>query len=428
MASLVHYRGVVSVSLESSTSEPSAEPPHSGDSPPNDVLQASLYAALQAQLPELVAQWFMQCRMLISPDVLKTEGGDGRAEDAGIVSHAVRVLLAGLAVADEEPGASIVVGFGFGTEAFERGASLHHTEKAFHLLVAIVMDAMETTAARSDTPSGDVTDGIRLAHQLQRRAALLSLAATRGYMQAHGKALREQFRHLRHDLRNPLGTIKSVLALMDDESVPSEARANPNFRTMAKRNARSLEEIIADRLSDEAAPFSPTTEREIALYTVADAVHRTLRREAVRRGVTILVGASQLRGRFDAAGLELVLHGILVAALQESRAGEHLHLDFEDVAGNKAAVRLSCESGLAPIANRDTLERLATLAHQLGASATFSDHVLITVPMRRSVAEGGFTIERERPVLHDSVELGNGEPPHDLRSPRDGDHGQASVL
>jgi signal transduction histidine kinase len=385
-------------------------------------MQASVYAALRVQRPELISKWSTQWRAVI-------DSRDGRIDDTGVASDAVTVLLDGLAGADadEEPGAPIIIGLRFGAEAFEQGASLYHTRKALDLLVTMVMYAMETAAARSDTPVGRVTDGIRLARQLQRRAALLSLAATRGYTQAYGRALRDEFRHLRHDLRNPLGTIKSVLALMDDESVPLEARANPSFRAMAKRNARALEEMIAHRLSDDAAPLSPVAKREISLYTITEAVSRDLRAEAERRGVAVLVHASELLGYFDSAGIELLLQGTLLAALQESRRGEQLHLDIEDAVG-RATVRLSCTSGLAPIANRDTLERLTTLASRIGASATFSDRVLISVPMRSGVPEANLTMDGERPVIHDSVELGTREAPHDLRSPREGDHGQASVL
>ena len=310
MASLVHWRAFVSVSLGSSTSQPSAEPARPDEAGSDIGLQASVYAALRVQLPELVAEWSIQWRAVL-------DGRDGRVEDAGVALDAATVLLDGLTAADEEPGAPITVGLRLGAEAFAQGASLYHTRKALDLLVTMVMYAMETAAASSDTPVGSVTDGIRLAHQIQRRAALLSLAATRGYTQAHGRALREDFRHLRHDLRNPLGTIKSVLALMDDESVPLEARANPNFRAMAKRNVRALEEMIAHRLSDDALPFSPVAKREISLYTIAEDVSQDLRREAERRRVTVLVDASELRGYFASAGLELLLHGTLLAALQE---------------------------------------------------------------------------------------------------------------
>jgi len=273
MASLVHWRTVVTVSLESSASEPFKELPRSDDAVPDDDLRARVHAALRAELPELVAKW----QAVLLPDVLGNDGRDEQIQSSGLASDVVMTLLAGLAASDEEPGTSITIGLRFGMEAFRHGASLHHTGKAFDLLVANVMHAMEMVAARSDTPSGSVTDGISLARQLQRRAALLSLAMTRGYTQAYGRTLRDRFRQLRHDLRNPLGTIKSVLALMDDETVPSEARANPNFRVMAKRNASSLEDMIADRLSDDAAPLSTIAEREISLSTIAHAVRQYLR-------------------------------------------------------------------------------------------------------------------------------------------------------
>jgi signal transduction histidine kinase len=418
----------VTGSIESSAHRPSEEPHRSDEAASDGGLLATLSAALHAQLPDLTARWSMQSRMVVLLDTRGFDGHDRPVQDSKVATDVVKALLDGLAAGDKELEAAITAGLRFGMEAFEQGVSLHHTGKAFDLLVAMTMYAMETEAARSDTLSGSVTDGIRLTRQLQRRAALISVALTRGYTQAYGKALRDQFRHLRHDLRNPLGTIKSILALMDDESVSLEARANPNFRIMAKRNARSLEEMIADRLSDDAAPLSTIVEREISLCTLANSVRRELRTEAEHRGVTVMIEASELRGRFDAAGLELLLRSTLHAALQESRTGEQIRLEFDDALGRKAAVRLSRGSGSAPIANRDTLEQLTALAERVGASATFSDRVLLSVPMRGSTPQPSIPAERERATMHDSIELGSGETPHDLRGAREGDHGQASVL
>jgi len=131
-----------------------------------------LHAALSTQLPELAAKWVLQWQTAISRDAL---GIGGRDEQ--VASDVVTVLLAGLAVGDEEPGASISVGLRFGAQAFEQGVSLYHTEWGVDLLAAMVMSAMETATAGTVTQSGGVTDGIRLAHRLQRRVALLSRAA-----------------------------------------------------------------------------------------------------------------------------------------------------------------------------------------------------------------------------------------------------------
>src|SRR5258705_3029085 len=145
----------------------------------------------------------------------------------------------------------------------------------------MMLYAIETSLTeRSDA---NAAAGIRLSRRLQRATSLLSLAATKGYTQAMGDVMRDRFRHLRHDLRNPLGTIKSVLAMMDDETMPAEARAHPRFRAMAKRNARSLGELIADRLRDEEALVPALVQQMASLRTIACGVRRDLRAEAEAR-------------------------------------------------------------------------------------------------------------------------------------------------
>jgi signal transduction histidine kinase len=290
----------------------------------------------------------------------------------------------------------------------------------------MVMHAMQQTAADDPPSGGSVADGVWLAQRLQDRGGLLSLAVIRGYAQAQGDTLRDRFRHLRHDLRNPLGTIKSVLALMDDESVPAEARANANFRAMAKRNARSLEEMIANRLGDTSVPIPTMVERDVSVQSVAEAVRRGLGSEAERRGVTVLVDATELRGRFDVPGLELLLQVVLEAALQESRAGEQLHLTFDDNGEGRVAICLSHRSGHVPIERRNTLDRLTSLARRIGASLTFADPIVISLPMYGGDRETQLATKDSMPG--DGSRSAVAETSHNLRSSREDDHGQANVL
>jgi signal transduction histidine kinase len=418
----------VTVSADFPGSQPAGEPRRSDEARSNQALEAALHSALCAQVTELAARWTSQSRTILLLDSIGVEGNDGPVRDSEVARSFVDALLAAFAAGDEESDAAITAGLQFGAEAFARGASLHHTAKAVDLLVTMTMYAMERAVSHEDMPHGRVADGLWLARRLQRRGALLSLAATRGYTQAYGEAYRDQFRHLRHDLRNPLGTIKSVLALMDDESVPAEARANPNFRAMAKRNARSLEEMIADRLSDAAVPLSVMAGHDVSVRTIACTVRRDLRSEAEYRGVAIIVEPSSLRGRFDAPGLELLLRGTIQAALYESAHGEQLRLEFEGATEDRATVVLSAGSGRAPIEKREALDRLRILAERIGASITFSDRIRLSVSMPRAERPAGVSSERERSVPQDSGELGDGKTVHDLRGPREGEHGQPSAL
>jgi signal transduction histidine kinase len=381
---------------------------------------------LSLEIPDLAAHWIAESRETLLSTAPRSDSDHGLLPfDASVATDLVTALLSPFA-ADEESGTAIAAGLRFGMECFAKGMSLHHTEKSVGRLVAMVMQAMETATAGSDVPRGDVADGIRLARQLQSCTTLLSLSVIRGHTQARDDFLRDRFRHLRHDLRNPLGTIKSVLALMDDESIPIEARANPNFRDIAKRNARSLEEMIADQLGDTAVAPSGFGNHDVSMQTLASVVCRDLGGMATRRGITILIEPGESRARIDAPALELLLRATLQAALPELHAGERIHLACDVTKEGRAEIRLSSGSDHAPIERRSVRERLTALARKIGASITFSDAVLMSVPTR--VNDRGSHQLSERSILREPTGLSVRETPHNLRSTREDDHGQASVL
>jgi signal transduction histidine kinase len=387
-----------------------------------DELEAAILAVLRKQAGDLGARWTLQAHSVLLLD----QTNDQKPEHVGDAEGLVDALVGDGSSSDGVPEDSIGHGLRFGASAFARGVSLHHVLKGLDLLTAMTLYAMESAIGQLEVPTANAADGIRLSRRLQSRAALLSLAATRGYMQAFAETLREGFRHLRHDLRNPLGTIKSVLALMDDESVPLEARVNPSFRAMATRNARSLEELIADRLSDAAALLPVVAGQDVSVRAIACAVRRELRAEAERRGVSILVDQGGAHGRMDAAGLELLLRSALQVALRECESGDKLRLGFEQPAG-RAAVVISCESGRSPIRDASTLDHLGTLAGQIGAMVVVAEHVVVSIPLGASDDNDRPATERERSLPREPGGLSDGETRHDVRGTRESHHGQAGA-
>ena len=384
-------------------------------------METFLLPLLQQQAGDLAERWTTQSRHVLLLDGADRQGSARVVDARGLVE----ALIAGFAGGDGVSEDAVGHGMRFGVAAFGRGVSIHHVLKAIDLLVAMLLFAVESALDQVD---GELTahaaDGVRLSRRMQRRGALLSLAATRGYMQAYADALRDRFRHLRHDLRNPLGTIKSVLALMDDESVPLEARVNPTFRGMATRNARLLEELIADRLGDAVALLPTIAGQDVSVHAIACAVRRELRAEAERRGVTIEIEPGGPHGWLDAAGLDLLLREVLQATLQECESGERLHVELLQAAG-RATLAVTCESGHSALRASPVIERLSTLAGQIGATITTGERTIISIPLRPSGMAP--STERERILPRDSGELLDGEARHDVRSAREGHHGQAGA-
>jgi signal transduction histidine kinase len=344
-------------------------------------LRARVAVALERQAADIAARWTQQAKSVALRDADATPADLDRT--VGGADALVRALAAALASEGSSAEDGVGLGLAFGIDAFEAGASLHHTLKGLDLLSAMTMYAVENAVAGDDAVHGDVADGVRLCRRLQQATSLLTLAATKGYTQAVSDGLRDRFRLLRHDLRNPLGTIKSVLALMDDESVPADARAHPRFRAMAERNARSLDELIVDRLSDAAALLPALSHQRVSLRVIACGVRRDLRSEAEARETTVVVADTRVRVSVDAVSLELLLHMLLLAALQESHDGDELIVDFGEATADRATVVLSRTPARAPVTDPATAARLVAFATRMGAKVTLGDAVVVSVPVGR---------------------------------------------
>ncbi len=362
LARLLHCLGLVTAHSDALPPTSTAETAErfAAESPAFAALCAEAAATLRVRAPDIATRWAEQSRTVALRDA-----GELGPTDEGSPTAALVLALADTLVSEGATSETLVaLGLAFGSGAFGRGATLHHTLKGLDLLAAMALYATEAGIGADTTATA--ADGIRLGRRLQHASSLLTLAATKGYTQAMSDLMRERFRHLRHDLRNPLGTIKSVLAMMDDETMPVEARAHPRFRAMAKRNARSLGDLIADRLSDAEAVMPARVQQSASLRTIACGVRRDLRAKALARGATVSVAGGRARVTLDAAGLELVLHELLLAALSEAVAGDELRVEFGDVRDEHVSVTVTCVPAREPIADADALQRLVGLAARIG--------------------------------------------------------------
>jgi signal transduction histidine kinase len=385
-------------------------------------LRARVAATLRDQALQIAERWEAQSRTV----ALRHPRTEGRAA----APNPAAALVASLATALAAEGAAsedlVALGLAFGIDAFELGGSLHHTLKGLDLLSAMILYTVETSLG--EEADGTAADGIRLSRRLQQASSLLTLAAAKGYTEAMSDAMRDRLRHLRHDLRNPLGTIKSVLAMMDDETMPAEARAHPRFRAMAKRNARTLGDLIADRLSDPGALMPALVQQSISLRAIACGVRRDLRAHAEARAVTVVVGATRAHVLADAIGLELLLHEVLLAALQETSAGGELHVEFGEIRDARACVSLRSAPARRPVSDTGVLQRLAALVAQMHGELEVDDEVIrLLFPVRlMETVEERFEVADARPGA--SQASAHGKSSHDVRGTGEREHGQPGAL
>lgn len=215
-------------------SPPPAQAQRHGDAAEILSLRREVSVLLEQRVDEIAASW------------------ENEADAAALVC----AIAAALATEDSIDDA-LARGAALGASAFEAGLTLERLLRALDRLEAKCLEVVANAMAGSGASASSIADGVRLCRRLRQVTAAVAAAAARRHGEAADRALQERFRRLRHDLRNPLGTIRSALSLMTDETVPEEARRSPRFRTMIERNTTALDQMIVTRLGDGEAHVVP---------------------------------------------------------------------------------------------------------------------------------------------------------------------------
>jgi signal transduction histidine kinase len=216
---------------------------------------ALVLQVLMGQSGKLERQW-AECAQLAGVCL-----GDSTGDATGAVKgqttdgsgYLVRTVLAAAAAYDAKEQNSLAeAGRAIGIEAHRRSMSLHTLLKELDLLSVLLLRGAEDVV-RKEVTHGTGSDSLRVARYITQATSEFRLAAASSYTQAISDELRERYRTIRHDLRNPLGTIKTAVALLADETMPADARENGRVRAMVVRNTSSLDQMIDQVLGDTAA-------------------------------------------------------------------------------------------------------------------------------------------------------------------------------
>jgi K+-sensing histidine kinase KdpD len=200
-----------------------------------------------------LGQWWAERAELATMDAGEPNDDGDTAEPFGDdAARLVRALLAAAADGAHRHESLIETGAAMGVKAHRRNASLYLMLKEVDLLAALMLRAAEGVAAKYPANVAGC-EGLAVARRIASATSQLRLAAATGYTQAIEDELRDRYRAIRHDLRNPLGTIKSAVALLTDESVPADMRESRRVRALVVRNTSSLDQMIGEALGDDAA-------------------------------------------------------------------------------------------------------------------------------------------------------------------------------
>jgi K+-sensing histidine kinase KdpD len=215
-----------------------------------------------------LAQWWAERAQPSIADSGEPDSDRGAAEWSrdrqGQAERLIRTLLTAAAEGTHRHNLLLQTGTAIGVDAHRRSVSLHLMLKEIDLLGTLVLRVAEDVAAEYPANASGRA-GLAVARRISGATSQLRLAATMGYTQTVEDELRKRYRAIRHSLRNPLGTIKSAVALLTDESAPAEMRESSRVRAMVVRNTSSLDQMISEVLGDTAArlhAFEIDTSRE----------------------------------------------------------------------------------------------------------------------------------------------------------------------
>lgn len=293
-------------------------------------------SALMDQAGDLGRSWARRGAVAVGVEPAASGLADA-SQDIGPVEDIIRTLAAAACEGSRWHEQAMHDGWDSGSAALRRGASLNQLLKELDGGVMLVLRAVDTATRGYPGPT-TAADGLAVARRISDAASLLRLAAAGGYTRGMVDELRSRYRTIRHDLRNPLGTITTAVALMDDESVPEATRQNPKVRAMVARNARSMEAMIASTLGDPAAQLPALVLQATSIRELACAVRGDL--TAAVDGIDVVVGDDLPTFPFDSAGLELLLKAVVIAVARAAGSGAGIVIDLAELTPRTVTVAI----------------------------------------------------------------------------------------
>ena len=323
--------------------------------------------------------------------------GSGQGNGEGLVEDAAgSALVHGLASALVGDARGMVelarAGWEFGSTRHRGRTELLQMLRELQLLEAVVLYAAEQCA---EALGGAASEGLRIARGLQRGTGLLSRAAAKGFLHAWLSARRRRASTLRHDIRNPLGTIRNAIAFLEDESIPPHLRDLERYRRMIVRNAAQADALVNQHLGDGAVMADALVAHAVSIHDVALAVRRGLREEAREAGVDIVVADTLPVVSVDATAVELVLLAVVAGALED---GAHRQLSIGPDATRERSVRIRIETDLRDQRTERTgggLTLARELAHWAGGELSIQDAIILELPLSPRQARGDVAGARE---------------------------------
>ena len=267
-------------------------------------------------------------------------------------------------------------GWSIGARAFAERCSL--TELTMRVAA---MEARALPLHLERAAEGEAIDrraAMDAASAVSAAAALLHQAAVQAFSLAAVRALEGQARDLRHELRNPIGTIRNSLTMLqEDATAPSGSDRSGDPRQLhaiALRGTALLETLVRERLSGAIAADALLGRAVQVDDTIARVLH-ALATRARASGVAFDHAQAAHAGTVCARlpGLDLVLRSVAIAAVRTAADGSSIAFRVESLPSGRSRIRVQPEQPSR--GTPDVLDPAQTLSARAGLaiSGRFDD-------------------------------------------------------
>jgi signal transduction histidine kinase len=342
-------------------------------------------AVLEGDADGLAQRWQARAEA-VTPTAPTTEEQELSGLGPPRSKEAVRAIVSAIINAPSWRASVARWGWSFGASSHAAGHSLHVASRHAALLGELLLHAAEVASMEGDRSSlepAGADAGIAVARRLHRAIALLASSAAQGFTHAHLERLQERYRLARHDLRNPLSTIKNAIALMEDESVPVEVRANPRYRGIINRSVTAIDTLIGERLDEASALSAALDWHDVSLYAIAVAVRRELREEMIRAGCQIEIDPALPTVHTDPAVFELSVASTLSVFLRAVETGAVIRVSSDHSSELSVVVSFSVTppSAMKGPLPPDALDFPRQLLSRIGGRVTGGEKICIEMPI-----------------------------------------------
>lgn len=289
-------------------------------------LAARWLERLHALLPVPLTAVFPSASLLDHiPDLIEHLADD-------IASNADQALVANTAV--------IAKAQELGELRYGQQASVHQLLREYRLLAEVLSGfiaektkGLEAHAAEAFAASARLHEGVFVLMQTTVDTFVARYAET---VKRQTTRLEGFNRMVTHELRQPLGTVRSAVDVLKHESAPAEARAR--CIELIETNTRRMASLTTRLLALSSLEVDSLQTQEVELSRLVEDAASQLAETAARQGVELRLAVPPVRLTTDPARVELVLINLISNAIKYADPSKPTR--FVEIAGAEDAERI----------------------------------------------------------------------------------------